>query len=470
MTGLSSEPELSEVKLHVVILAAGQGKRMHSSLPKVLHPLAGKSLLGHVLDCARTLSPHQITVVHGHGSELVKSKFQDQTINWVLQSPPQGTGDAVRQVFKQRPTPSDSEIMLVLYGDVPLLQKETLQGLIHNIKQGALALLTQTVNDPTGYGRIVRDSSQRICAIVEEKDADPQQRTIKEVNTGILCAPSDQLSQWVSRLSNDNKQSEYYLTDIVRLAQEEKMNIRSSSPLHEWEAQGVNDQLQLSQLERHWQKYLAKKLQTQGVAIADPERIDIRGELHTHKDVRIDIGCIFEGTVTLQEGVHIGPYCVIKESEIGYGSNIKAYSHIEQAKIGADNQIGPYARIRPNTQTDSHVHIGNFVEIKNSAIGQNSKANHLTYVGDSKVGKEVNIGAGTITCNYDGVNKHQTIIGDGAFIGSNSQLVAPVTIGEGATIAAGTTLVTDAPAHQLTLSRAPQRSIAAWRRPTKKIK
>ena len=443
---------------------------MHSAIPKVLQPIGGKSLLGHVLACAQTLQPKLISVVHGHGAETVKAHFKDEVIQWVLQSPPQGTGDAVKQVFKKIGTTlTSNETMLVLYGDVPLIQKETLEALIHlSHRNEALVLLTQTVKDPTGYGRVVRDETGNICAVVEHKDASPEQLAINEINTGIICAPSTRLAEWVALLDNNNQQSEYYLTDVVGLAVNDGMVVLSASPKLQWEAQGVNDQLQLALLERQWQRHMARELLIKGVAIADPDRIDIRGSLHTEKDVRIDIGCVFEGEVFLREGTHVGPYCVIKDSDIGRHSNIKAFSHIDQAQLGADNQIGPYARVRPGTVTAEKVHIGNFVEIKNSEIGKESKANHLAYIGDSKVGQEVNIGAGVITCNYDGVNKHQTIIGDGAFIGSDSQLVAPVTIGSGATIAAGTTVVGAAPAHQLTLSRAPQRSIAAWKRPTKK--
>jgi len=461
---------LLDAPLHVVILAAGQGKRMHSSLPKVLQPLAGKSLLGHVLDCARSLDPKRITVVHGHAAETVRAHFQDERIDWVLQDPPQGTGDAVKQVFLQASHDSKEEIILVLYGDVPLLQKETLHPLITLAKSGALALLTQTIQDPKGYGRIVRTSKGRIRTIVEEKDASDEERQIREVNTGILSAPAARLKDWVFKLNNNNKQSEYYLTDVVSMAFQEGREVQSVSPIYEWEAQGVNDQYQLSQLERQWQLHLARQLLIQGVAVADPNRIDIRGNLRAETDVRIDVGCVFEGEVYLQQGAQVGPYCVIRNSEIGRNSQIKAFSHIELAKLGSNNQIGPYARIRPGSVTAEGVHIGNFVEIKNTEMGSSSKANHLAYVGDAKVGSDVNIGAGVITCNYDGANKHRTIIEDGAFIGSDSQLVAPVTIGKGATIAAGTTVVSDAPVGQLTLSRAPQRSIAGWKRPIKKAK
>jgi len=460
---------LSDNSLHVVILAAGQGKRMQSSTPKVLQTLAGNSLLGHVLDCAQSLQPTKISVVYGHGAEKVLTAFKDKTIQWVLQSPPQGTGDAVKQVFHaNEERESNKDLMLVLYGDVPLIQKQTLLELIELAKKDTLSLLTQTIADPTGYGRIVRDKQGKIRGIVEHKDASAEQRLICEVNTGIVCAPSKRLRHWVSQLSNDNEQGEYYLTDVAALAVEEGIEVLSSSPALEWEAQGINDQWQLSQLERQWQKHLAKEMLIQGTAIMDPDRIEIRGKLHAEKDVRIDIGCVFEGEVYLRSGAQIGPYCVIKDSDIGERSQIKAFTHIEQAKIGPHNQIGPYARVRPGTMTAEEVHIGNFVEIKNSEIGKESKANHLAYVGDTQVGKEVNIGAGVITCNYDGANKHQTIIGDGAFIGSNSQLVAPVTIGSGATIAAGSTIVADAPANQLTLSRAPQRTVASWTRPIKK--
>lgn len=442
---------------------------MHSSLPKVLQPLAGKSLLGHVLASAQTLQPERITVVHGHGAETVRAQFKDEEIEWVLQSPPQGTGDAVKQVFLHgKPSHSSDGIMLVLYGDVPLIQKETLQALIDLAKKDTLALLTQELDDPSGYGRIVRNEKGSVCAIVEHKDASEAELRINEVNTGIICAPTARIKAWVAKLNNDNQQNEYYLTDITALAVEEDLEVLSTAPHLDWEAQGVNDQLQLSLLERNWQRHLAQQLLISGVVISDPERIDIRGTLNVEKDVRIDVGCVFEGQVVLREGVHIGPYCVIKDSEIGKHTQIKAFSHIEEAILGSENQIGPYARIRPGTRTAQNVHIGNFVEVKNSEIGTNTKANHLAYVGDAIVGEEVNIGAGVITCNYDGANKHQTVVEDGVFIGSDSQLVAPVTIGAGATIAAGTTVVSDAPANQLTLSRSPQRSINNWKRPLKR--
>lgn len=442
---------------------------MHSSLPKVLQPLAGKSLLSHVIARANSLQPQRISIVHGHGAETVRAAFAAEQCDWILQSPPQGTGDAVKQVFVQTPLqPEKNEVMLVLYGDVPLLQAETLRPLIALAQKGSLALLTQHLSDPTGYGRIIRNTEGAIQGVIEHKDASPEQRTITEINTGILCAPAAKLSQWVSQLQNNNTQKEFYLTDVAALAVAEGVQVEASAPIYEWEAQGVNDQIQLANLERQWQHHLAHQLMAQGVAIADPSRIDIRaGQLIAERDVRIDVGCIFEGKVSLSEGVVIEAHCVLKDSQIGRHTRIKAFSHIENATIGEENHIGPYARIRPGTVTHAQVHVGNFVEVKNSEIGLASKANHLSYLGDTTIGSEVNIGAGVITCNYDGAHKYRTVIGDRAFIGSDTQLVAPVTVGAGATIAAGTTLVSEAPAEQLTLSRTPQRSISRWRRPVK---
>lgn len=453
--------------LSVIILAAGQGKRMHSALPKVLHPLAGKPLLSHVLKTARQLKPAQLLVVHGHGAEAVRGTFPEPDIHWVHQDPPQGTGDAVRHALLVAKQPLEG-VALVLYGDVPLLQRSTLEALVGLASAGDVALLTQELANPTGYGRILRSPEGQILGIVEEKDATQDERAIREINTGMLAAPLAALGHWVSRLNNQNAQGEYYLTDVVGLAVQDGIRVQSCQPTLHWEAQGINDKGQLAQLERAWQRHLADQLLQEGVTLSDPTRIDIRGSLKTGPEVSIDVGCVFEGAVELGKGVTIGPNVVIKNSVIGAYTEIRAMSHIDGAHIGANAVIGPFARLRPGASIGQAGHIGNFVEVKNARLGEDSKANHLAYIGDAEVGARVNIGAGVITCNFDGANKHQTIIEDDVFIGSDAQLVAPVRVGEGATIGAGTTLTSDAPAQQLTVSRAPQRSIPGWKRPQKK--
>ncbi len=459
--------------LHVVVLAAGQGKRMRSAKPKVLQQIAGQPLLQHVLNTAQQLGADRITVVVGHGAERVRQAIPQADVHWAVQDPPQGTGDAVRCALRGH-TPAADEITLVLYGDVPLLQRDSLLPLLAEARQGALALLTQQLEQPTGYGRIVRDEADgvRVMAIVEEKDATPAQRAIREVNTGILAGPTAPLAQQVAALSNNNAQGEYYLTDCVAAAVAAGQAVVTASPGHRWEADGVNDPWQLAQLERAWQQHQARELLLSGVRLADPARIDLRLQqplLHG-QDVDIDVGCVFEGRVQLGHGVRIEPYCVLRNCQIADGAIVRAFSHVDGADIGAGSVIGPYARLRPGTVLAEHTHVGNFVELKNAQFGEGSKANHLSYVGDATVGSGVNIGAGVITCNYDGANKHRTIIGDGAFIGSDTQLVAPVTVGAGATIGAGTTLGRDAPEHQLTLSRARQRTVPGWQRPVKKAR
>lgn len=452
--------------MNIVILAAGQGKRMKSDLPKVLHPIAGRPMLGHVLETVKTISEaNKICIVVGHGAESVKT-FLEQNysdVTTALQSDQRGTGHAVLQSL---PHLEINDITLVLYGDVPLIQAKTLQQLLALAQDGALAILTQIMVDPTGYGRIVRNQQSEIIAIIEEKDANLLTKSIKEINTGILACPTKELSNWLSRIGTNNAQSEYYLTDIVSLAADDGVPVRSTHPQYLWETIGVNTREQLSLLEREWQVTLAKRLMDDGVSIVDPSRIDIRGNLICETDVFIDIGCVFEGQVTLGKGVTIGPYCVLKNCEIKPNTQVKAFSNLEQSVVGENSVIGPYARLRPGTELMQDVHIGNFVEIKNSQIGKGSKVNHLSYVGDATVGKGVNIGAGTITCNYDGVNKHRTIIEDDVFIGSDTQLIAPVTVGQGATLGAGTTLTKDAPANMLTVSRAKQISVN-WLRPQK---
>ena len=451
--------------MNIVILAAGQGKRMHSDLPKVLHTLAGKPLLAHVLATARALKgAGRICVVYGHGGERVREALTGHEAVWVRQEPQLGTGHAVLQALPHLDPASQT---LVLYGDVPLTRPDTLQKLAAAAEDGALALLTAFMDEPHGYGRIVRGGG-RIKRIVEEKDASEVERALQEVNTGILIAPTAHLARWLPALGKENAQGEYYLTDIVALAVAEGLPVRSAHPLENWEVAGVNSQMQLSALERIYQGRIALYLMEQGVHLADPARIDVRGEIDCGRDVFIDVNCLFEGRVELGAGVVIGANCVIKDCTVGPGSRIHAFSHLDGAVVGPDCRIGPYARLRPGTMLARDVHIGNFVEVKNSSIAEHSKANHLTYVGDSTVGRRVNIGAGTITCNYDGVNKHRTVIEDDVFIGSDTQLVAPVTVGRGATLGAGTTLTANAPPDTLTVSRTKQVSIAGWKRPVKK--
>jgi bifunctional UDP-N-acetylglucosamine pyrophosphorylase/glucosamine-1-phosphate N-acetyltransferase len=449
--------------MNIVILAAGQGKRMRSELPKVLHAIAGKPMLAHVIDTARSLNPQRIVVVYGHGGERVKEALAAPDLSWAKQEPQLGTGHAVLQAL---PHLDPAVPTLVLYGDVPLTRTETLRELLAAAGSDALALLTVHLDDPHGYGRIVRLDGT-IRRIVEEKDADDAERAITEVNTGILVAPTAALSCWLPGLGNRNAQGEYYLTDIVGLAVAEGLPVRAAAPGAAWEVQGVNSKLQLAELERIHQRNLAVRLLEHGVTLADPARIDIRGELICGADVSIDVGCVFEGRVELADGVSIGANCVLKDVVVGAQTRIHPFCHLDSATIGARNAIGPYARLRPGARLGDEVHIGNFVEVKNSEIADRSKANHLAYIGDATIGQRVNVGAGTITCNYDGVNKHRTVIEDDAFIGSDTQLVAPVTVGRGATLGAGTTLTRDAPPDQLTVSRARQTSLPGWKRPQK---
>lgn len=453
--------------LTIVILAAGKGTRMKSDLPKVLHPLAGKPLIGHVLATADKLSPSRICVVYGHGGEALPEAIGRSELAWVRQEPQLGTGHAVQQAT---PHLDMAGICLILYGDVPLIQPETLQQMTLIARDGGIALLTVNLADPTGYGRIVRDAGGRVERIVEHKDANAAELAIHEVNTGILCLPTTKLVGWLSRLGKANAQGEYYLTDVIGMAAAEGEHILPCHPAAEWEVMGVNSRAQLAELERRWQRNTAEMLMANGVTLIDPARIDVRGTLECGRDVLIDVNCVFEGQVTLADNVRVGANSVLKDAAIGAGVEIKPYSHIDGARIGADAIIGPFARIRPGTELAEAVHIGNFVELKNAQVGFNSKINHLSYVGDASVGRKVNIGAGTITCNYDGANKHRTVIEDDAFIGSDTQLVAPVTVGKGATLGAGTTLTKDAPAGELTLSRAKQLTIVGWRRPEKKQK
>ena len=449
--------------MNIVILAAGQGKRMHSNLPKVLHPIAGKALVAHVIDTARSLSPERLCLVYGHGGDLVRDALAAPDLAWALQSPQLGTGHAVQQAL---PHLVGQGTTLVLYGDVPLIQAETLKRLLHAAEK-ALAILTVNLDDPSGYGRIVRNPAGQVVRIVEQKDATAEERAICEINTGIMAMPTERLGEWLGSLSNDNAQKEYYLTDIVSMAVAEGLPVRTAHPQHAWEVLGVNSKVQLAELERIHQRCLAERLMEQGVRLADPARIDVRGELVCGRDVFIDVNCVFEGRVELGDAVEIGPNCVLRNTTLGVGTRLAAFSHLEEAVVGPDGQIGPFARLRPGTVLAEDVHVGNFVEIKKSTVAAHSKANHLAYIGDATIGSRVNVGAGTITCNYDGANKHQTIIEDDAFIGSDTQLVAPVTVGRGATLGAGTTLTKDAPPDSLTISRAKQVSISGWKRPQK---
>jgi len=451
--------------MEVVILAAGQGKRMRSVLPKVLQPIAGKPMLAHVVDAARALSVQRICVVYGHGGEVVRERLDAPDLAWARQEPQLGTGHAVQQAL---PHLSDAESALVLYGDVPLIAEATLRRLAEAAGGSRLALLTVELDNPTGYGRILREGSGRVTRIVEEKDASDAERKVREVNTGILVAPVARLRDWLGRIGNDNAQGEYYLTDIIGLAVADDVEVVTVQPGAAWETLGVNSKLQLAELERLHQNNIARRLLEDGVTLIDPARIDVRGELVCGRDVEIDVNCVFEGRVELADGVRIGANCVLRNAVVGAGSRIAPFSHVEDSTMGEGCVVGPYARTRPGTVLGKEVHVGNFVEIKNSRIEDQSKANHLAYVGDADVGRRVNIGAGTITCNYDGANKFRTVIEDDAFIGSDTQLVAPVRVGRGATLGAGTTLTKDAPPEQLTVSRAKQLSIAGWKRPQKK--
>ncbi len=455
--------------MNIVILAAGQGKRMRSMLPKVLHPIAGKPMLAHVLGSAQALfGHHQTVVVLGHSGNQVQEYLTKAqwTVQTAFQLEQKGTGHAVLQACDLL---SDDPITLILYGDVPLIQTETLDKLVQLASSGGIGLLTQIMSEPMGYGRIIRNEDGDVAGIVEEKDATAKQKLITEINTGLMAMPTQSLKGWLGQLKPNNAQGEYYLTDVIGLAVSEGVPVLTTQAKHAWETVGVNSRAQLADLERVWQKVVAEQLLENGVTLLDPSRIDVRGELICDQDVTIDVGCVFEGKVHLASGVSVGPHCVIRNSVIESDTKIEAFSHIDQAKVGAKSVIGPYARLRPGAVLAEEVHVGNFVEIKNSEVGSQSKANHLAYIGDATIGRKVNVGAGTITCNYDGVNKHRTIIEDDAFIGSDTQLVAPVRVGKGATLGAGTTLTKDAPADQLTVTRVKQVSLN-WQRPIKKSK
>ncbi len=452
------------MNLHVVILAAGQGTRMRSKLPKVLHPVAGKPMLGHVIDCARSLSPTRIHVVIGHGAELVREQLAAEDIHWVLQTEQLGTGHAVAQAL---PGTEGADQVLVLYGDVPLLRAETLAQLSSQAGAQALGMLTVALADPTGYGRILRNEAGEVQAIVEQKDASAEQLRIREGNTGIMALPGKHAARWLGSLSNQNAQGEYYLTDVVAMAVAEQIPVEVAHAVDEYEVLGANNRVQLAVLEAEYRRRQAERLMTEGVSLADPARIDVRGDVRVGRDISIDINVVLEGRVVIEDDVIIESNCVLRDCHIGAGSHIKAFSHIDGAELAIGCDVGPYARLRPGTRLQAGAKIGNFVETKKADIGAGAKVNHLSYIGDAVVGPDVNIGAGTITCNYDGVNKHQTTIEEGAFIGTNTALVAPVTIGARATTAAGSTITTNVPADTLAVSRARQRNIEGWKRPTK---
>lgn len=451
--------------IQTVILAAGQGKRMHSDLPKVLHCLAGKPILEHVIETAIKIMPEvKPVVVYGHQGEVLKAQLAHSPVHWAHQAEQLGTGHALQQALGHV---SDEALVLVLYGDAPLISVATLKRLIEATSADSIGMLTAVLDNPTGYGRIKRDAQQRIVGIVEEKDATPAEREIREVNSGIYVLPARHLKKWLPQLKNKNAQGEYYLTDVIAMAVSEAMQVRAVQPENQQEICGINDRIQLAQAERFYQYRQAEILMRQGVTLLDPARLDVRGEVTIGRDVTIDVNVILEGRVVISDGCMIGANTIIRDSELGLQVEVRANSVIEGASVGDHCVIGPFARLRPDAVLASHAHIGNFVEIKKSQIGEGTKINHLSYIGDSEIGSKVNIGAGTITCNYDGVNKHKTIIGDKAFVGSGTELVAPVMIGAGATIGAGSTITEDAPAEQLTVARARQHTIQHWRRPEK---
>lgn len=453
--------------LSVIILAAGQGKRMHSDLPKVLQPLGGTTLLEHVVSSAASLKPEAIHVVYGHGGERVPAALAHLEVRWVLQAQQLGTGHAVMQALPAIP---DSHDVLILYGDVPLVRPDTLQSLVASAARGALAMLSAKLSDPTGYGRVVRDQSGQVQRIVEHKDATASERNINEINTGLMACAAGKLRGWLEKVGNHNAQQEYYLTDVIAMAVVDGVAVEATVAAEESEVAGVNDRAQLAAAEQTLRARNADVLMQQGVTLRDPLRIDVRGTLDCGRDVSIDINCLFEGRVKLGNRVHLGPGVVIRDCDIGDDTEVLAYSVLDGARIGARVRIGPFARIRPESDLADETHVGNFVEIKKSKLGRGSKANHLAYVGDAQIGERVNVSAGVITCNYDGVHKHTTIIGDDAFIGSDSTLIAPIRIGAGAYIAAGSAINEDAPAGQLSIARARQTSVPHWQPPKKRNK
>ncbi|MDQ7730498.1 bifunctional UDP-N-acetylglucosamine diphosphorylase/glucosamine-1-phosphate N-acetyltransferase GlmU [Halomonas sp. SpR8] len=453
-------------ELDIVILAAGKGTRMRSQTPKVLHTLAGKPMVQHVLETASGLRPDRTHVVIGHGAEQLREALAESGVNFAIQTEQKGTGHAVAQALEHL----GNGKVAILYGDVPLLQRESLRELLSHVDEQHMGLLTVTLDNPTGYGRIVRNDAGDAVAIVEQKDANSAQLAITECNTGIMAMTSAQLKRWLPQLSAENAQGEYYLTDVIAMAAEEGIKVCTAQPSTAVEVEGVNNRAQMARLERAYQQQLADKLMEQGVALADPARLDVRGRLSCGHDVFIDVGCVFEGDVELGEGVRIGPYCVIKNSTIGAESVVDTHSVIDGTVAAGLNQIGPFARLRPGTRLAIKAKVGNFVETKNADVGEGSKINHLSYVGDARLGRDVNVGAGTITCNYDGANKHLTEIGDNAFIGSNTALVAPVTVGKGATVGAGSTIAKDVTDYALAVTRGRQLEKIDWLRPSKRSK
>lgn len=451
-------------KLSVVILAAGKGTRMYSDLPKVLHKVAGKPMVKHVIDTAKQLSADQIHLIYGHGADLLKARLADEPVNWVFQAEQLGTGHAMQQAA---PFFKDDENILMLYGDAPLITKETLEKLIAAKPENGIALLTVNLENPTGYGRIIRENGS-VVAIVEQKDANPEQLKITEVNTGVMVSDGASFKKWLARLDNNNAQGEYYMTDVIGLANQDGFQVVAVTAEDIMEVEGANNRLQLNALERYYQRKQAKTLLLAGVSLADPERFDLRGELVHGKDCEIDINVIIEGKVILGNNVRIGAGAVLKNVTLHDNVEIKPYSVLEDSIIGESADVGPFARLRPGAELAAKAHVGNFVEIKKAVIGEGSKVGHLTYIGDAEVGANVNVGAGVITCNYDGANKFKTIIGDDVFVGSDSQLVAPVTIEKGATIGAGSTITKNVAENELVITRVPQRHIQGWQRPTKK--
>lgn len=451
-------------KLSVVILAAGKGSRMYSDLPKVLHKVAGKPMVKHVIDTAKQLSADQIHLIYGHGADLLKARLADEPVNWVFQAEQLGTGHAMQQAA---PFFKDDENILMLYGDAPLITKETLEKLIAAKPENGIALLTVNLENPTGYGRIIRENGS-VVAIVEQKDANPEQLKITEVNTGVMVSDGASFKKWLARLDNNNAQGEYYMTDVIGLANQDGFQVAAVTAEDIMEVEGANNRLQLNALERYYQRKQAEALLLAGVSLADPERFDLRGELVHGKDCEIDINVIIEGKVVLGNNVRIGAGAVLKNVTLHDNVEIKPYSVLEDSVIGEAADVGPFARLRPGAELAAKAHVGNFVEIKKAVIGEGSKVGHLTYIGDAEVGANVNVGAGVITCNYDGANKFKTIIGDDVFVGSDSQLVAPVTIEKGATIGAGSTITKNVAENELVITRVPQRHIQGWQRPTKK--
>lgn len=451
------------MKFSSVILAAGKGTRMYSNMPKVLHTLAGKPMVKHVIDTCSDLGAQNIHLVYGHGGDQMKSELAEEPVNWILQADQLGTGHAVDQAS---PKFEDDEKILVLYGDVPLISSDTIENLLEAQPTGGIALLTVVLDNPMGYGRIVRKNGP-VVAIVEQKDATDEQKLIKEINTGVMVATGGDLKRWLSGLNNQNAQGEYYLTDVIAAAHNEGRAVEAVHPANPIEVEGVNDRAQLARLERAYQQMQAQYLLEQGVMLRDPARFDLRGSIQYGMDVEIDVNVIIEGAVTLGDNVKIGAGCVLKDCEIDDNTIVRPYSVIEGATVGEDCTVGPFTRLRPGADMRNNSHVGNFVEVKNTCLGEGSKANHLTYLGDAEIGQRVNVGAGAITCNYDGANKFKTIIGDDVFVGSDSQLIAPITIADGATIGAGSTVTRDVAESELVISRAKERKIANWQRPAK---